>query len=961
MADNKEKQQEQKKERKKHVPRRPNRPLFVIMCVLLAVVVVVNVFLEAYVSPYYGVVSTFLTATTEDEEVVETGEASAEITEEIESEGIILLRNEDGALPLEGVTNVNVFGVGAEDFAYGGTGSGSGDSEDVVTLYQGLEDAGFVVNPDLVEFYETSADEREDLGLVGTDFGIYELGMEEYSDELLASAEAYSDTAIIVISRLGGEGSDLPMDMEGYDGGEAGKSYLELNSDELELVEYVSGTYENVIVILNACNAMELGWLEDYDVDAALWVGFTGSTGCEAIGEVLNGTVNPSGRTTDTFAYALESAPSYYSFGDYTYTNATYVNETLFAGSGDAATGEENYSYVDYIEGIYVGYRYYETAAADGFIDYDETVQYAFGYGLSYTTFEQEIVDFSDDGTTITLDIKVTNTGSVSGKDVVQVYYTAPYYEGGIEKSEVVLVGYSKTSELHAGESETVTISFDYEDMASYDYLGIKAEGGAYVLEAGEYTISVRENSHDVIDSVTVTVDEDVIYNDENDGARSTDGVAATNQFDDVSFTEDITYLTRADWEGTFPTERAAESREASDEVIALLEGEELDDGSDLEDITTGADNGLSIYDMVGVGYDDELWDDFLDQLTIDDMLLLTGNGGWMTIELDSIDLPYLVNSDGPAGVNNIMSNMLSGTTGNQFTAQAVLAYTWNTELAYEMGETFGAEIVAIGYTGIYAPGCNIHRSPFSGRNFEYCSEDGYLTGMMVASEVQGIQSNGVYCFTKHFALNDQETNRDEGGLVTWTNEQAIREIYLKAFELAVKDGGTQAIMSSFNRIGATPTAESYALLTTVLRDEWGFEGMVITDCVMACQTQDYNRALRAGNDLQLSFLSQFLADEDTTDTVAGHIALRQASKNILYTIANSSALEIADTGMNLIEQVILVVDLVLAALFILYFVVRHICMKRWVAAGKPKGLISRGIAKLRGKNDDAGGSEAAA
>lgn len=960
MAD-KEKQQEQKKERKKHIPRRPNRPLLVIMCVLLAVVVVVNVFLEAYVSPYYGVISTFLTTTTEDEEVEEAAEASADITEEIESEGIILLRNEDDVLPLEDVTYINVFGVGANDFAYGGTGSGSGDSEDVITFYQGLEDAGFVVNPDLVEFYETSADEREDLGLVGTDFGIYELGMEEYSDELLASAEAYSDTAIIVISRLGGEGSDLPMDMEGYDGGEAGKSYLELNSDELELVEYVTSTYENVIVILNACNAMELGWLEDYDVDAALWVGFTGSTGCEAIGEVLNGTVNPSGRTTDTFAYALESAPSYYSFGDYTYTNATYTNESLFGGTGDASTGENYYSYVDYIEGIYVGYRYYETAAADGFIDYDETVQYAFGYGLSYTTFEQEIIGFTDDGITITLDIQVTNTGYVVGKEVVQVYYTAPYYEGGIEKSEVVLIGFDKTSELDPGESETVTISFDYEDMASYDYLGIKAEGGAYVLEAGEYVISVRENSHDVIESVTVTVDEDIIYNDENDGARSTDEVAATNQFDDVSFTEDITYLSRADWEGTFPTERAADSREASDEVLALLEGEELDDGSDLEDITTGANNGLTIYDMVGVDYDDELWDDFLDQLTIDDMLLLTGNGGWMTIELDSIDLPYLVNSDGPAGVNNIMSNMLSGTTGNQFTAQAVLAYTWNTELAYEMGEAFGAEIVAIGYTGIYAPGCNIHRSPFGGRNFEYSSEDGYLTGMMVAAEVQGIQSNGVYCFTKHFALNDQETNRDEGGLVTWANEQAIREIYLKAFEIAVKDGGTQAIMTSFNRIGATPTAESYELLTTILRDEWGFEGMVITDCVMACQTQDYNRALRAGNDLQLSFLSQFLADEDTTDTVAGHIALRQASKNILYTIANSNALKIADTSMNLVQQVIVVVDVILAALFALYFVVRHICMKRWVAAGKPKGLISRGIAKLRGKSNDASGSEAAA
>ena len=945
---------EEKKEKRKHIPRRPNRPLLVIMCVLLAIVVALNVVLEMYVSPYYGVIATALSAGPESDEIDEASEASAELTVEVEEEGIILLVNEDDALPLEGVTNVNVFGVGASDFAYGGTGSGSGDSENVVTFYEGLANAGFVVNEELVTFYEENAGSREDMGMVGTDWGIYELGMEYYSDELLANAEAYSDVAIIVISRLGGEGDDLPMDMEGYDGGEAGKSYLELNSDELELVEYVTSTYEKVIVIINACNAMELGWLEDYDVDAALWVGFTGAMGADAIGEVLNGTVNPSGHTTDTFAYELESAPSYYSFGDYSYSNITFQNTALLAGTGTADAEGSSYHYVDYIEGIYVGYRYYETAAADGYIDYDEVVQFPFGYGLSYTTFEQEITAFTDTGSVITLDITVTNTGDVAGKEVVQVYYTAPYYEGGIEKSEVVLIGYDKTDELEPGESQVITISFNYEDMASYDYLGIKAEGGAYVLEAGEYTISLRSDSHTVIDERTVTVDEDVIYNDDNDGARSTDEVAATNQFDDVSFTEDITYLSRADWEGTFPTERAAETREASDEVIALIEGEELDDGSDLEDITTGVDSGLTIYDMVGVDYDDELWDTFLDQLTIDDMLLLTANGGWMTIEISSIDLPYLTNSDGPAGVNNIMANFLGGVTGTQFTAQAVLAYTWNVELAYEVGEAMGTEFVAFGYTGVYAPGCNIHRSPFAGRNFEYCSEDSYLTGTMVAAEVQGIQSTGIYCFTKHFALNDQETNRDEGGLITWANEQAIREIYLKAFEIAVKEGETLGIMSSFNRIGATPTAESYALLTTVLRDEWGFQGMVITDCVMSVTTEDYNRSLRAGNDLQLNFVAQLYATEDTTDTVAGHIALRQASKNILWVIANSSALEIADTSMTWIEQDIIIFDVVVGALFVLYFVVRHLCMKRGVAAGRPKGLISRGIAKLRHKDADA-------
>lgn len=926
------------------VPRRPNRPLLVVVCLVLVLTIAINAVLIGVVSPYFDIIGTFTSGAPETEQTEAAGAASAAMTQQVESQGIILLKNQGDALPLDGQQRVNVFGSSSSNFVYGGTGSGAGDSENVVTFMQGLENAGLEPNPELADFYAQNTMERKDMGLVGTDYGIYELPADNYDQALVDEAKGYSDVALVVISRVGGEGSDLPMDMAGYTGGEAGRSYLELTQDESDLLDMVEENFGTVVVVLNAANPMELGFLEDDTVDAALWVGFPGSTGCNAIGDVLTGSVNPSGRTVDTFAYDVTSAPSYYAFGDYDYTNATYANTTLFAGTGDAATGEDTYHYVDYLEGIYVGYRYYETAAADGFIDYDATVQYPFGYGLSYTTFDKAITRFEDDGQTVSVDVTVTNTGDVAGRDVAQVYYSAPYTPGGIEKSEVVLAGFDKTGLLQPGESQTLTIEFSREDMASYDYTGVKAEGGAYVLEAGDYEISLRENSHDVIDSRTLSVADDVIYNDANDGARSTDAVAATNRFDDVSFGEDLTYVSRADWAGTMPTEREPQSREASDEVVAALEGEPLDPGEG-EDIVV-ANHGLTLADMRGLDYDDPLWSQLLEQLSVDDMVRFVGNGGWETMALPSINKPYLKDCDGPAGINNIMANMLSGVQGNQFTAQSVLGYTWDRDLARSMGETFADEAIAYDISGLYAPAVNIHRSPFSGRNFEYVSEDGLLSGMMVASELQGIQSKGIYCFTKHFAANDQETNRDAGGLATWVNEQALREVYLRGFEIAVKQGESTGIMSSFNRIGATPAAESWQLLTGVLRDEWGFKGAVITDCVMACSTQDPDRALRAGNDLQLTILAQLQMDSDTTGTVAGHQALRNACHNILYMIANSQALDRANYGMSPIMTGIIVVDVILVALFGLYFWRRHIGMVRWREAGKPKGWLARKLSR---------------
>lgn len=913
-------------EKKQKKIRRPSRIAFCLMSLLLVVLVGINVVVGSVVTPYFPFLQNFLNEPPTDEVSVSATEKSAAITQQVEAEGIVLLTN-NGTLPVTS-GNVNVFGSGAANFTYGGTGSGSGDSSENVTIFQGLENAGFAVNEELKEFTLENTKAREIAQMVGNDFSLYEIPISAYTEDLLLNAKSFSDTAIVVISRSGGEGDDCPMDMEPY-GGEKGTHYLELQSGEKELLSMVTENFKKVVVVLNSPNVMELGFLEDEDIDASLWVGCPGSTGCNAIGEVLAGAINPSGRTTDIFAYEVESAPSYYHFGDYDYSNITYANASMFAGTGTADTGEDNYHYVEYVEGIYVGYRYYETAAADGFIDYDATVQFPFGYGLSYTTFTEEISDFSADGTNITVEVTVKNTGSAAGKDVVEVYYTAPYTSGGIEKAQVVLAGFAKTSELAPGGSETVTISFAYEDMASYDYSGIKAKGGAYVLEAGEYQIRVQTDSHHVVDSRTVTVDRDYIYNEENDGARSTDAIAAVNRFDDVSFGDNLTYVSRADWKGTMPAKRAPQSKEATEEQIAALTTGTVFDIEETEDIVV-KNHHLRLADMKGLAYDDPQWDDLLEQVSVDEMAMLVGNGGWMTMAVKSVDKPFMTECDGPNGINNLMANKMSGINGNQFTGQCVLGQTWNRTLATEMGTAFGEEAVAYGVTGLYGPAMNIHRSPFSGRNYEYYSEDGYLSGAMAAAEIQGIQSAGVYCYSKHFAVNDQETNRDQGGLVTWANEQAMREIYFRGFELAVKEGKSLGIMSSFNRIGTVPAAENYALLTTVLRNEWDFEGCVITDCVMACTTQDVNKALLAGNDLQLTILGQGMIDESITGTAYGRQALRQATKNIFYMVVNSDALENTEGKMPAIQKTLIGIDLILAALFVLYYARRYFKMKRW-------------------------------
>lgn len=861
----------------------------------------------------------FTTLDLDDPGIQEVRANSTEVAKEISDEGIVLLKNENEVLPMKH-TEVNVFGYSSIDINFGGTGSGSGSDKYNVGFYEGLANAGISVNEELKEFYNDSYTEQQEsnvMAMTGGDYNSYEPSVDEYTDGMIANARDYSDTAIIVLTRNGGEGGDLPLDTEDYQGGAAGEHYLELNKNERDMVAMVEENFENIIVVINSSNAMELGFLDDEAVDAALWIGGPGCEGCNSLGEILVGTLNPSGRLADTYAYDLTSNPSYYNFGQFLYEN-TENQYTLIFDNPSVFNGE-HYAYVDYAEGIYVGYRYYETRWINNETNecdeaaYEEAVQFPFGYGLSYTEFEQKIDHFTDDGTSITVDVTVTNTGDTAGKDVVQIYYTPPYYEGGIEKAFVNLVDYEKTDLLEPGESQTISITFSYEDMASYDY----GENGCYVLEQGAYEIKLMNNAHDLIDSRTVTVDSDIIYNDENAGARSTDNTAAVNQFDDVSYGNDVTYVSRADWEGTLPTERA-ENKDASEEIITEIENQGLTEeqlNEEAEDIVI-ADHGMTLEDVKGLDYDDPAWSDLLEQLSVEDMVTLISTGGYATAEIKSIGKNAGVDQDGPQGINSLISGDVKGVV---FPSEVVVAATFNKEVAQKMGEALGDEAAEYGITGLYGPAMNTHRSPFGGRNYEYYSEDAVLAGKMAAAFVRGANEAGIYCYMKHFALDEQETERLD--ISIWCNEQAMREIYFKPFELCVKEGGVTAAMASDSFIGATWAGEREELMNTVLRDEWGFDGMVITDFVTS-NSKNADRMIRSGTDLSLTTLGNLTPTELSTDTAAGRQALRTASHNILYTFINSDAQEIASEAFPTWTLLFVGLDIVMlaATAFVMFY-----------------------------------------
>ena len=882
---------------------------------LLAVVVIVNLICFIPMSSMISLAMGNGTITDE------TSDESTALVQEIAEEGIVLLKN-DGTLPLAADSNLNVFGWASTNPCYGGTGSGAlSDAYPTVSLLQGLEDAGFNLNTELSDFYTAYRADRPEVGMWAQDWTLPEPTADSYTDEMMANAKEFSDTAMVVITRVGGEGADLPTDVSKvtytdnsteYKDFEAGEHYLQLDRTERDMLDLVCSNFDNVIVVYNGANAMELGFINEYSqIKSAIWCPGTGQSGFEALGEIVAGTVNPSGKTSDTFVADLTATPTWNNFGYFKYDN---MDEYAYT-SNNFKTGEEETalpSFVNYVDGIYVGYRFYETAAAEGLINYDDTVVYPFGYGLSYTTFTQEMGAISEDNGTISFDVTVTNTGDVAGKDVVEVYYNPPYTNGGIEKASANLIQFEKTEVLQPGDSQTITVSFDAEDMASYDTYG----AGCYVLEAGDYQISINSDSHNVIDSQTYTVASTVTYDESN--PRSTDETAAVNEF---AYAEgDVTYLSRADGFANYADATAAPaSMSMSDEAKATFlnnsnyNPEDYNNDSD-EMPTTGAKNGLKLADLRGVDYDDAQWDSLLDELTISDMDTMIAIGGYQTSAASSVGKIMTVDCDGPASINNNFTGI--GSVG--FPSAVMIASTWNKNLALKFGESIGKMADEMEVSGWYAPAMNTHRSAFAGRNFEYYSEDGVLSGYMATNAILGAEEYGVYAYMKHFALNDQETNRTEM-LCTWANEQSIREIYLKPFEMSVKEGGAKAVMSSFNYIGTQWAGGTSALCNTVLRDEWGFRGFVLTDYFGVYGYMDSDMGIRGGTDCMLVAYDTETNHVTDTTSATGVLAMRQACKNIMYTVVNSRAYDPENLTEGLMNWQIMaiVIDVIFAALII--------------------------------------------
>ena len=827
-----------------------------------------------------------------------------ELAKEVQSEAITMLKNDDSNLPLSN-KKVNVFGWGSTNPVYGGTGSGSmSDQYDTVSLLDGMKEAGLETNADLSKLYTDYRADRPVVAMWSQDWTLPEVPADQYSDSLISDAKSFSDEAVVVITRVGGEGADLPTNMKAetityknnskdYDDFQDGEHFLQLSKTERDMIDLVTKNFDKVTLVYNGANAFQFDFLSNYpQIKSVLWCPPAGQTGFSALGDVLAGETNPSGKTSDTFVKNLTKTPVFNNTDGAAAASSSsvgadgafvYDNVDDLAAKYTGFTGQENTvlpSFVNYVEGIYVGYKFYETAADEGLINYDDTVIYPFGYGLSYTSFEQKMGDISYKDGKVTFDVTVTNTGDTAGKDVVEVYYNPPYTDGGIEKASKNLVAFEKTEKLEPGASETVKIEFDDDDMASYDNKGAKA----WVLENGDYTISIQSDSHHVIDSEKINVADTITYDSESN-THNDDQTVATNQFDYAA--GDVTYLSRANHFANYAEATAAPTNfSMSDEVKAAFTNNgnydptKYDDDSD-EMPTTGAKNDLRLADMYGKDYDDADWEKLLDQLTFDDMDNLIANGGYGTPAVSSVGKIQLTDADGPASLNNNFTGV--GSIG--FPASTAFACTWNKDLAKQFGEMIGDMAHDMHVAGWYAPAMNIHRGAFSGRTFEYFSEDSLLSGVMASNEIAGAKEKGVYSFMKHFALNDQETNRINM-VCTWADEQAIREIYLKPFEMSVKEGGAQAVMSSFNYIGYTYAGASNNLLNTVLRDEWGFKGFVLTDYFGGYGYQNADQEIRNGND---SMLATTKITNHVTDKSATSVkAMRTAAHNILYTAANS-------------------------------------------------------------------------
>ena len=845
----------------------------------------------------------------------ETNEEAAEVAEEIMEDGIVLLKNES-LLPLNETKKLNIFGWESINPAYGGAGSGGiNDLYDIVSLNQGLENAGFSINQELVDFYNNYGADNPEMSIQKQSWTLPEPPVDTYSDELIKSAKEYSDVAAVVLSRKAGEGhNDIPMDVrkaaydnnsDEYDDFPEGEHYLQLSQTERDMVDMVCSNFDNVIVIYNGANQFELGFADEYpQIKSVVWCPGTGNVGFNALGKVFSGEVNPSGKTPDTFIYDMTTAPWWNNAEKTEYTNlADMAVEGMNAGTAQVYAP----AFTNYVEGIYVGYKYYETAAQEGAIDYDKTVQYPFGYGLSYTEFEQKMGELEEKDGQISVDVEVTNTGDVAGKDVVEVYYKPPYTNGGIEKSSTNLIEFEKTNLLQPGESQTVTVTFSIEDMASYDENNAKA----YVLEKGDYVISINSDSHTVLDQKTYTADKDVVYKGEN--KRASDDTAATNVFEDAK--GDVTYLSRADHFANYEEATAAPaSAELGEPYVSEYHlNSNFDKTTYLndEDVmpTTGADNGLTLADMRDADYDDPRWEKLLDQLTVDEMANMIAMAGYQTAAMDSVGKVATLDFDGPAAINNNFTGV--GSIG--FPIEVVVASTWNKELAQAWGECMGKISQEMGAEGWYAPGMNTHRTAFGARNYEYFSEDGVLAGNMGAKAVEGARKYGVYSYIKHFALYEGNAKM----VSVWSNEQAIREIYLKPFEISVKQGGANAVMVSWSFLGDKWTGESSNLMNTVLRDEWGFRGMALTDFFRnnGHGFMNADAALANGVDAMLSTFNGEENNVANPEHPTSVLQMRNACKNVMYTVVSSWAYdgEHEETGMENWKKAGIGIDIVIA------------------------------------------------
>ena len=882
---------------------------YVICGVLIAALSVGNYFASMYRDLITVYTSGSGTVTTEESE---------KICQTIEEEGMVLLKNTDGALPLSEKAKISLLGQDSVDFVYGGSGSGSVDTSKAPTLKEAMEAAGFSVNGTLWDFYESGAgkDYRKSVpDETGEgEFAVNEVPADVYTDAVKDSFKEYNDAAIVCIGRSGGESADIPTTPLA-----TGYQYLELDNNELDMLKMACENFDTVVVLLNANNAMELGFLEDpayENVKACVWCGGVGQVGINAIGEAFAGKTNFSGHLADTYAYDSLSAPSAANIGDFSITNSDVTN-------GD--------KYMVYGEGIYVGYRYYETRYEDkvmgqgnaGDYDYASTVQFPFGYGLSYTQFAWSDYSVEEKEDTFEVSVKVTNEGETAGKDVVQVYMQSPYTEydraNGVEKSSVELVGFTKTEEIAPGESETVTVSVDKENMKAYDANGAKT----YIVDAGDYYFTAGTDAHDALNNILAAKGysqangmdadgkADMVYKTTVDAldtatyaVSAETGERVTNQLQDVdirAYDSGYTYLSRSDWQGTWPATYQNGSFTASAQLLEDLKwdrsGAVINDGSSMPEF--GVETDATVSSAKDKEYSDEVWTQLAQALSADKAMQLIRMGGYATIQSDAIGLPATQDKDGPSGISG---TLVGGQSAMAYPVEAVLACTWNVDLMYEMGLSLGEDSINTGVAGWYAPGVNIHRSPYSGRNFEYFSEDGYLSGQMSGYEVKGAREKGVITYMKHFALNDQESNRYGGAI--FANEQSIREIFLKGFEGTVKVGRTNAAMAGMNRIRARWVGAHKGMMTEILRNEWGFEGVVITDqaSVPAMFYQDIISGLDAGTDLWLNTnktywdLSKYEEEDgsvtDWTNNATVMNNVQRAAKNVIYAVGTSNAMD---------------------------------------------------------------------